>query len=79
MGRRLRIRRGPLRGERVTTKDERVRAILCAADFLLGVAHGQYKRVPKAVREDALARLRHYPTRFDLEQMLNEDYLWHLK
>lgn len=58
----------------MTTKDERVRSIQYAGAFLLELARGEHKRVPKAARELARDRLRHYPTAFDLEQMLNDDY-----
>ena len=53
----------------MTLPDERYRAVKWAEEFLQRLAGGEYPRVPKAVRGEALALLRHYPTQFDLNQI----------
>lgn len=52
----------------MTLPDERYRAVRQAAEFLGRLAGGQIARVPKAVRQEAYALLRHYPNRFDLDR-----------
>ncbi len=53
----------------MTLPDERYRAVQRTAEFLQRLAGGHYARVPKAVRGEALALLRHYPTLWDLGQI----------
>jgi hypothetical protein len=53
----------------MTLPDERYRAIKHAAEFLQRLAGGQYARVPKAVRGEAAAILRHYPGSWDLKRI----------
>ena len=45
----------------MTLPDERYRAVKQAEQFLKRLAGGEYLRVPKAVRDEARALLRHYP------------------
>ena len=54
----------------MTLPDERYRAIQLAESFLVDLCNcHQTPRVPRAVRERARSILRHYPGRWDLEQM----------
>jgi hypothetical protein len=53
----------------MTLPDERYRSVRATAEFLQRLAGGEYPRVPKAVRSEAHALLRHYPTVFDLDQI----------
>ena len=55
----------------MTLPDERYRAVMQTADFLLKLAGDRdtYPRVPRKVREDARALLRHFPTYYDLKRM----------
>ena len=50
----------------MTLPDERYRAVKIAQQFLARLAGGEYPRVPKAVRAEARAILRHYPLDWDL-------------
>ena len=50
----------------MTLPDERYRAVKAAQQFLARLAGGEYPRVPKAVRAEARAILRHYPLDWDL-------------
>jgi hypothetical protein len=52
----------------MTLPDERYRAVVHAERFLSRLAGGHYARVPKAVREEARALLRHYPTDWDMNR-----------
>ncbi len=52
----------------MTLPDERYRAVRSTAEFLQRLAGGGYPRVPKAVRAEAYALLRHYPTGWDLNR-----------
>ena len=52
----------------MTLPDERYRAVKAAQQFLARLAGGEYPRVPKAVRVEARAILRHYPLDWDLKQ-----------
>ena len=54
------------RSRDVTLPDERYRAVKAAQQFLARLAGGEYPRVPKAVRAEARAILRHYPLDWDL-------------
>jgi len=53
----------------MTLPDERYRAVQYAEQFLKRLAGGHYARVPKAVREEARALLRHYPGNYDLDRL----------
>jgi hypothetical protein len=52
----------------MTLPDERYRAVVHAERFLSRLAGGHYARTPKAVREEARALLRHYPTDWDMNR-----------
>ena len=52
----------------MTLPDERYRAVKHAAEFLSRLAGGEYPRVPRAVREEARALLRHYPSQWDMNR-----------
>ena len=52
----------------MTLPDERYRAVTHAEKFLVRLAGGYYARVPKAVREEARALLRHYPNGYDMNK-----------
>ncbi len=52
----------------MTLPDERYRSVKWAAEFLQRLAGGHYARTPKAVRQEALSILRHYPTSWDLNR-----------
>jgi hypothetical protein len=55
----------------MTLPDERYRSIQRAGDLLLRIAaHPKLTRgVPKQIREEAAAILRHYPGEWDLQQL----------
>jgi hypothetical protein len=51
----------------MTLPNERTRAVFRAKEFLLALANpSQTKRVPKEIRREALAVLRHFPSVVDL-------------
>ena len=52
----------------MTLPDERYRAVKQAEQFLKRLAGGEYLRVPKAVRDEARALLRHYPNSYDMDR-----------
>lgn len=52
----------------MTLPDERYRAVQHTAQFLSRLAGGEYPRTPKAVRDQARALLRHYPSEYDLDR-----------
>ncbi len=52
----------------MTLPDERYRAVQRTAEFLQRLAGGELPRVPKAVRQEALSLLRHYPSTWDLDR-----------
>jgi len=52
----------------VTLPDERYHAVRVAETFLQRLAGGELPRVPKAVREEARAILRHYPSAWDMKR-----------
>jgi len=56
----------------MTLPDERYRSVQRTEDFLQRLAGGQIARVPKAVRQEALALLRHYPGKWDLDRAARE-------
>jgi hypothetical protein len=51
----------------MTLPDERYRAVRMTEQFLRDLASGRYKRVPVAVRKEAAACLRHYPSEWDMQ------------
>lgn len=53
----------------MTIPVERSRAIITTETFLLDLLRGKYARVPKLVQEEAKRCLRHYPTRFEVNQI----------
>jgi len=54
----------------MTLPDERYRAIMAAKDFLTRLSFSsEIKRVPLAVRKEARAVLRHFPSDFDLAEI----------
>ena len=52
----------------MTLPDERFRAVRHTQQFLVRLAGGGYPRVPKAVRAEAGALLRHYPLEYDMNR-----------
>ena len=52
----------------MTLPDERYRAVTHAGRFLVRLAGGEFPRVPKAVRDEARALLRHYPNQYDMDR-----------
>ncbi len=61
-------KRALARSRSVTLPDERYRAVRIAEEFLRRLAGGQYARTPKAVRQEAQAILRHYPSAWDMKR-----------
>lgn len=53
----------------MTLPDERYRAVRWAEQFLLRLAGGDIRRVPRAVRDEARSILRHYPSGYDLDRV----------
>jgi hypothetical protein len=56
------------RSREMTLPDERYRAVTHAGRFLVRLASGEFPRVPKAVRDEARALLRHYPNQYDMDR-----------
>jgi hypothetical protein len=56
------------RSREMTLPDERYRAVTHAGRFLVRLAGGEFPRVPKAVRDEARALLRHYPNQYDMDR-----------
>jgi len=53
----------------MTLPDERYRAVQATADFLQRLSFSsETKRVPLAVRKEARALLRHYPSEYDMKK-----------
>jgi hypothetical protein len=53
----------------MTLPDERYRAVMQTARFLKALSYSsEIKRVPLAVRQEARALLRHYPTEYDMKK-----------
>ena len=53
----------------MTLPDERYRAVMQTARFLQALSHpSELKRVPLAVRQEARALLRHYPSEYDMKK-----------
>ena len=55
----------------MTLPAERARAIVQTRQFLLDLLY-KYKRVPKEVKTDARACLRHFPSYIDVEGLANK-------
>jgi hypothetical protein len=54
----------------MTLPDERYRAVMQTAKFLQSLSYSsEIKRVPLAVRQQARALLRHYPTEYDMKKV----------
>ena len=54
----------------MTLPDERYRAVMQTAKFLQALSHSsEIKRVPLAVRQQARALLRHYPSEYDMKKV----------
>ena len=54
----------------MTLPDERYRAVMQTAKFLQALSHSsELKRVPLAVRQQARALLRHYPSEYDMKKV----------
>ena len=56
----------------MTIPSERSRAIISTETFLLDLLLGRYKRTTKEIREAAKRCLRHYPTRFEVNQITTQ-------
>ena len=53
----------------MTLPDERYRAVMQTAKFLQALSYSsEIKRVPLAVRQQARALLRHYPSEYDMSK-----------
>ncbi len=52
----------------MTLPDERYRSVMQTRKFLWKLAGGEYPRTPKAVRTEASALLRHYPSEWEMER-----------
>jgi hypothetical protein len=54
----------------MTLPDERYRAVMQTAKFLQALSFsGEFKRIPLAVRQEARALLRHYPSEYDMKKV----------
>lgn len=53
----------------MTLPDERYRSVMRTREFLWRLAGGEFPRTPKAVRQEADALLRHFPSAFELDQI----------
>lgn len=54
----------------MTLPDERYRAVMQTAKFLQALSFsGELKRIPLAVRQEARALLRHYPSEYDMKKV----------
>jgi hypothetical protein len=54
----------------MTLPDERYRAVMQTARFLQSLSFSsETKRVPLAIRQEARALLRHYPTEYDMKKV----------
>lgn len=54
----------------MTLPDERYRAVIEAAKFLVSLSYSsETKRIPLAIRQQARALLRHYPNEWDMQQV----------
>jgi hypothetical protein len=58
----------------MSTPVEQARAIASARRFLLDLCiPGKIKKVPRAVRQEARARVKHMPMSWDLERIVADD------
>lgn len=57
----------------MTLPDERYRAVRFAEEFLreLAIDRKKYPRVPKSIRQEASAILRHYPSQYEMDMLSN--------
>lgn len=55
----------------MTLPDERTLAVRNTKQFLLALASGEIKRIPKAVRMQARSLLKHYPGEFDMKRVVD--------
>lgn len=53
----------------MTLPDERYRAVMTTRKFLQQLAGGEFSRVPKAVRAQALGCLRHFPSEWEMDRL----------
>lgn len=54
----------------MTVPSERLNALIYARDFLLSLLDPKKTpRVPRAIRHEAYNRLRHYPSKWEIEQI----------
>ena len=54
----------------MTLPDERYRAVMQTARFLQALSYSsETKRVPLAIRQEARALLRHYPSEYDMKKV----------
>lgn len=60
----------------MTTPDQRTRAVIDTESFLTGLASGDTKRIPAAVRKEAHRLLRHYPSPGIMDQVAKKDDDW---
>ena len=60
--------------EDMTLPDERYRAVASARELLLEIANpgGRWKRIPKELRLHVLHCLRHFPTKWDMDNVSNK-------
>lgn len=52
----------------MTMPDERTTTVIETRKFLLALANGEIKRIPKVVRLQARLLLKHYPGEFDMKR-----------
>jgi len=58
----------------MSTPVEQARAIVAARRFLLDLCvPGKIKKIPRAVRQEARARVKHMPMSWDLERIVADD------
>ena len=58
----------------MSTPCEQARAIVAARRFLLDLCvPGKIKKIPRAVRQEARARVKHMPMSWDLERIVADD------
>jgi len=57
----------------MSTTLEQARALLSARRFLLDLCCGKIKRVPREVRLEARARVKHFPLSWDLPRIVEDE------
>jgi hypothetical protein len=58
----------------VSTPCEQARALVSARQFILNLCiPGKIKKIPRAVRLEARARVKHFPMSWDLERIVADD------